>query len=250
MKFYLGAPMPSFLWFDKIHVPLFVSVRRLRRYKKLRKATTEWSLDSGGFTELSTYGKWTVDHIQYIDEIQKIESEIGNLNFISQQDWMCEPFIVAKTGLSVNEHQIRTVDNYIKLKTALPNSKIIPVIQGFHLDEYLECISMYKSNGIDLSKEDIVGLGSVCRRQSEQSILDVVKAIFSYGIKIHGFGVKLKGLTLYKDYLTSSDSMAWCMNAGKNKINLGLPGCEKHKYCNNCINFAKMYYNKVLKIIK
>lgn len=250
MKFYLGAPMPSFLWFGKINVPLFISVRRLRRYKNLRKATTEWSMDSGGFTELSTYGRWTVDHIQYIDEIQKIESEIGNINFISQQDWMCEPFIVAKTGLSVKEHQIRTIDNYIKLKTALPNSKIAPVIQGFRLDEYVECISMYKSNGIDLSKEEIVGLGSVCRRQSEQSIFDVVKTVYSYGIRIHGFGVKLKGLSLYKDYLTSSDSMAWCMNAGKNKINLGLPGCENHKYCNNCINFAMDYYNKVLKIIK
>jgi hypothetical protein len=28
-------------------------------------------------------------------------------------DWMCEPFMLAKTGLSVREHQQRTVTNYL-----------------------------------------------------------------------------------------------------------------------------------------
>ena len=58
VEFYLGTHQPG--WLSWATVPLFVSDRRLRRYRRLPKARTRWALDSGGFTELSTHGSW--DH--------------------------------------------------------------------------------------------------------------------------------------------------------------------------------------------
>lgn len=53
MRFYLGTHMPH--WLNDSTVPLFVSHRRLARYRgALPTAATHWALDSGGFTELAT----------------------------------------------------------------------------------------------------------------------------------------------------------------------------------------------------
>jgi hypothetical protein len=53
--FFLGTHQPNWL---TLGVPLFVSDRRLRRYRTLPRAAAPWALDSGGFTELSQYGTW------------------------------------------------------------------------------------------------------------------------------------------------------------------------------------------------
>jgi hypothetical protein len=43
---------------------------------------------------------------------------------------MCEPWITAKTGRTVAEHQRRTVDNLVRLRGLAPDLPIIPVVQG------------------------------------------------------------------------------------------------------------------------
>ena len=82
-------------------MPLFLSRRRLAGRKTLPRARGPWALDSGGYTELSTFGRWTVTVDQYIREVREYASQIGNLRFAVSMDWMCEPWIVAKTGLTV-----------------------------------------------------------------------------------------------------------------------------------------------------
>src|SRR5947209_1872444 len=97
MNFYLGTHKPRWLW--KTNVPLFVSRRRLAELGKLYPATCDWALDSGGFTEIQDHGKWTVSSQQYIEEVQRWQAEVGRLQFAAVQDWMCEPFMVVRTGL-------------------------------------------------------------------------------------------------------------------------------------------------------
>lgn len=122
---------------------------------------------------------------------------------------MCEPHIVVATGLSIREHQLRTVENLVQLRCLAPDLPIIPVLQGWTLDDYLYCVELYRQRGLDLRKEPLVGLGSVCRRQATDEIEEIVRALARLGLKLHGFGVKTSGLRRYGRHLVSSDSMAW-----------------------------------------
>ncbi len=75
----------------------------------------EWILDSGAFTELSTHGRFRDDVATYAAEIERW-SRNGVLLAAVAQDYMCEPFIVAKTGLSIAEHQRLTVERFAELR--------------------------------------------------------------------------------------------------------------------------------------
>lgn len=207
--FYLGTHQPS--WLTRSRVPLFVSHRRLMRYRRLPVARCRWALDSGAFSELRLHGRWTLKPTDYVKAVRRYRDEITHLAWAAPQDWVCEPFMIERTGLSVREHQRRTVANFIELRCLAPDLPIIPVLQGWTRDEYLTCLDMYQSAGIDLANEQLVGLGSVCRRQSTDEIRRIVMRLAGLGLRLHGFGVKSQGLSLYGRYLISADSMAWSL---------------------------------------
>lgn len=56
---------------------------------------------------------------------------------MSGSEWLCEPWMVAKTGLTVAEHQRRTVDNLVQLRGLAPDLPIVPVVQGWTVADYL-----------------------------------------------------------------------------------------------------------------
>ncbi len=99
LTFYLGTHQPH--WLGRIDVPLFVSHRRLADRHTYPTTHTRWALDSGGFTELNLYGEWRTTPKEYAAAVRRYAVELGNLAWASPQDWMCEPWVVAKTGLSV-----------------------------------------------------------------------------------------------------------------------------------------------------
>ena len=255
MRFFLGTHQPS--WFTATTDLLFVSDTRLRDRKSMPRARGAWSLDSGGFTQLQKHGSWdSVTPRQYADRVRRYAEEIGNLVWAAPQDWMCEPIIInggqigkttfAGTHLSVAEHQRRTVENFLELRSLAPDLPFIPVLQGFALDDYLACAVRYAEQGVDLSAEPTVGLGSVCRRQNTSEAAAIITAITRAvpGIRLHGFGIKTSGLSAYGSLLASSDSTAWSDTARKEQILL--PGCAGHKNCANCIRWAFQWRQKVL----
>lgn len=239
--FYLGAHQPHWLW--NADFPLFVSHRQLARKARLRPAVCRWALDSGGFTELSLNGRWTTTPGQYAEAAARYAEYLGMPDFLSQQDWMCEPFMVERTGLSVREHQERTVANYLDLRALAPTLPWLPVVQGWTLPDYLTCVQLYASAGVDLAALPRVGLGSVCRRQSTGEIGHIVAALAGLGLKLHGFGVKAGGLQRYGYQLASADSMAWSYNARRLPP---LPGCRGHKNCANCLTYATGWRARLL----
>jgi hypothetical protein len=235
-RFFLGTHQPG--WLTDSPVPLFISDRRLRTIKRPLPAVCDWALDSGGFTELSTHGTWNngPTPAEYVNRIRTYQRRIGRLQWAAPQDWMCEPWIVAKTGLSVLEHQSRTIDNLLELRELGPELPIIPVLQGWTVDDYLRHIDLYRAVGVDLTAEPLVGLGSVCRRQGTDEIGQIVVAVRDAGVaRLHGFGVKALGLRRYGQMLTSADSMAWSMQARREPP---LPGCSGHINCANCRRYA------------
>ncbi len=224
MKFYLGAHNALFL--ERACVPFFVSDIRLRTIKKrFPRALTDWALDSGGFSEISKHGQWTISPKEYVSNVRKYQNEIGRLEWCAPQDWMCEPDIIQGnpklkikgTKLSIQEHIKRTVQSYLDLKSLAPDLPFIPVIQGWSEGDYLDCMELYQKAGVDLSSLPRVGLGSVCRRQNTIRVSTWVRD-WGRTIRLHGFGFKVEGLTDgLSMFLTSSDSLAWSFQARRAK---------------------------------
>lgn len=259
--FYLGVHEPS--WLASAGVPLFVSRRRLARKgprKTFPRAAAPWVLDSGGFTELSRPPhRWELSVDDYVAEVEVYRREIGRLAWVAPQDWMVEPWIVAKTGLTVAEHQRRTVANFVELRQRL-GALVVPVVQGWTLDDYLRCWDLYHRAGVDLEWEPTIGLGSVCRRQDTAEAAVIVRGVAAQlaGVQLHGFGVKSTGLEIFGDCLTSADSMAWSFHAkqegraGEDPSSLRLfdtsqrvmlcgathPVPHRAQSCANCLAFA------------
>lgn len=241
--FYLGTHMDG--WLAHVGVPLFVSHRRLARRKTLPVARSGWALDSGGFSELSLYGGWRTTPEEYVAAVKRYDREIGQLEWAAGMDWMCEDAMIARTGLSLEEHQRRTVANFVLLEQLWfedddadvhPEAPFMPTVQGQDVASYLRCWDMFGEAGVDLSRYPSVGVGSVCRRQHTGEIREVLEALRDRdpGVPLHGYGVKTQGLRIYGDLLASSDSLGWSLNARKNPR---LPGCT-HQKCSNCLDWA------------
>jgi hypothetical protein len=240
--FYLGTHMPS--WLNVCEFPLFVSRTRLARYVTLPRARGPWALDSGGFTQLDKRGDWSITPGQYVDEAYRYRDEIGQLSWAAPMDWMCEPRVRARTGLSISEHLHRTVDNYLALRVMAPDLPFIPVLQGWQIDDYLRCVDLYADAGINLAAQPLVGLGSICRRQATSEIGAIVGTLASLGLNLHGFGVKIAGLASYSIYLASADSMAWSAWGRRTKPCAHGPAKSEA----NCPHYARAWRDKVLTV--
>jgi hypothetical protein len=105
---------------------------------------------------------------------------------------------------------------------------------------------MYESRGVNLREEPVVGLGSVCRRQSTLEIEKIVSSFHSKDLRLHGFGVKISGMKRYGEMLESADSMAWSFGARRTQSH-----CSVHapapttKNCANCLDYALEWRKKV-----
>jgi len=234
--FYLGTHMPH--WLRQIDIPLFVSHRRLMDRKTLPRAIGSWALDSGGFTELHTFGGWNTTPTEYVTAVRRYADEIGNMDWAAPQDWMCEPSALAATGGTVAGHQMRTVTNYLQLRDQL-GDLVVPVLQGWERDDYLRCVDLYDTHGVDLTLADRIGLGSVCRRNAESDIAHIVADL--QPLRLHAFGIKGAAWKLVNDRVVSADSMAWSAN-GRRQRTVG----HSHKSCANCLEFAMRWYRKTL----
>ncbi|MFE6185563.1 hypothetical protein ACFQ6U_14160 [Streptomyces sp. NPDC056465] len=242
---YLGTNAPSWLErpeFGDDCIPLCIAHHRLDGRKSLPRAVTPWMLDSGGFMQLSQYGEWTFSPYTYAAAARRYYDEIGMMDVCAIQDWMCEDEILSMTGLTVHDHQIKTVASYLNLMTLDADLPWMPVIQGFTLDEYLRCIDLYAQAGVDLTLEPVVGIGSVCRRQNTSEATRIIETLWSMGLRLHGFGYKVTGLRDVSHLLYSSDSMAWSLNAVNREP---MPGCT-HKSCSSCPKYARAWRNQML----
>lgn len=249
--FYLGTHEVH--WLATADVPLFVSHRRLRGRKTLPKVGRRgYAVDSGGFSELSLYGTWRTTPEEYVTAIARYDAEIGHMDWAAPQDWMCEPPMLAKTGLAVAEHQRRTVANFARLSQLWPEHSdaecpFMPVLQGWEMDDYLTCWRMYEDAGINPREYETVGVGSICRRPNIDDIGAIAEALHELdtGVPLHGFGVKTEGLAKYGDLFASADSLAWSRAA---RWEAPLSGCTAHKNCANCLTYALQWRDRVLEL--
>src|SRR4051812_29500142 len=133
MQFYVGLHQPS----DAQHFDrCMVSINRLE-HRVSDFVVADWMLDSAAFTKLLLHGCYRASPVAYAGHVKRW-ARCGNLLAASTEDYMCEPFILAKTGLSVTEHQRLTIERYDVIAAEVGDAAyILPVLQGFMPREYV-----------------------------------------------------------------------------------------------------------------
>lgn len=237
MKFYLGLHQPADA--EKIRYPAFISVARLlTRVKPVDHG--DWLMDSGGFTMISKHGRYTISEEQYLACIRHHNPKLAFC-----QDWMCESFILAKTGLTIEDHQRRTLDSYLSLSAKEP--RIRPVLQGWGMFDYWRHIEMYEKAGVRL--DQLFGVGTVCSRNGDPLLIFGIMLgikLAAPQMQLHGFGVKTEALAMCAPLMASADSMAWSSRGRRSKL---CAWCRKGS-CANCLEFALLWRKKVLAMVE
>ena len=215
MDFYIGLHQLALAkHFDRC----FISVNRLRqRLSDFR--VDRWILDSGAFSELNLHGHYRYPPSEYAALVNRW-GNCGTMEMAVTQDYMCEPFILAKTGLTIAEHQRLTIERY-DILLRLVDVPLMPVLQGYTPDDYRRHLDSY---GDRISLGARIGVGSICKRNNApKEIVAVLAGIKKdrHDLRLHGFGLKLTALTntYILSMLYSADSMAWSYAArrqGKN----------------------------------
>lgn len=244
MRLLLGTHEPT--WLGRSPVELFVSMERAHKFGR-RPALAPWALDSGGYTRLH-HGGWTTTPTEYLESVYQLGDRCPGMEWAAPQDWMCEQSALDATGLTVEQHQHLTVDNYLALREIDERQLIIPVLQGSEPGDHEHCADLYLQAGIDLREQALVGVGSICRRQASREIAAIIHSLKSHGLNLHGFGVKSGGLQRYANDLISADSLAWSYRARKAAHHGEGPlgtGCT-HKSCANCYQWAHQWRTKLL----
>jgi hypothetical protein len=227
MKFYVGTHMVNHLKYLRYSM---ISVNRLINRKSDFEAQ-HWIMDSAAFTRITTHGEHHPVEF-YADQIERW-SRCGMIDAAVTQDYMCEPFVLEKTGKTVSEHQDLTIIRYLELHRLIKTTYLMPVLQGFMPEDYIRHLHQY---GSLLGYGAWVGVGSVCKRNTDVAqIRRILGSIWSHrpDLKLHGFGLKETALAdgYIQKCLFSSDSMAWSYAARKQRRNAnGL--LEAIEFCN------------------
>lgn len=241
VRFYVGLHQPS----DAQHFErACISINRVRGRKRPVDCG-EVLLDSGAFTELNLHGAYRHGVEEYAAEVHRLHvSCVVKIAAAVAQDYMCEPFMLAKTGLTIDDHQRLTIERYDALVAELERLfggevpfPVMPVLQGYAPSDYVRHIEMY---GDRLRPGMWAGVGSVCKRNgTPEAIIEVLSAIHRVrpDLLLHGFGVKQTSLMHpgVRDLLSTADSMAWSFAARKQ----GRDG--------NSWQEAKAFYERVTK---
>lgn len=214
LRFYVGLHQPGdAAGFDHV----FLSINRIRGRRK-PVPCADVVIDSGAFRELDQFGAYRHSVGEYADELRRLhEAGVVRITAAVAQDYMCEPFMLAKTGLTIADHQRLTIERYDTLIACGLPFLILPVLQGFSPADYAQHVRDY---GDRLPHGAWVGVGSVCKRQGDpEAIVAVLCAILAVrpDLRLHGFGVKITGLMHagVRSMLFSADSMAWSYAARK-----------------------------------
>lgn len=209
MEFYVGLHHPFHArYFDRA----CISINTLRA-RRSGFVANDWILDSGAFTELARYGEYREAPEKYAEQINRWKHN-GKMLAAVSQDYMCEPFILRKTGLSIESHQRLTIERYRSLRE-LTDAYVLPVLQGYDPSDYVAHIAKY---GDLLPLGAWTGVGSICKRNTNvESVAFVLSAIklSRPDLRLHGFGLKSTALadSYIRSLLYSADSMAWSFAA-------------------------------------
>jgi hypothetical protein len=238
-RVWIGGDVPSIMW----GVPVLLSYGRLRKARKLNRAIAPYVIDSRGFTEIMEHGRWTITVEQYAADLIRYATDedngIGMPEWVAPQDWPAGTAALARTGLTEQEHQRRTIAGYEALvRLVAPHRiRVIPVITGTTAAGYLRHLAMWQAAGHDLTVMDsVVGVGALVKRAPSEAA-DIIRALHAAGVRrMHGFGLKGHALGMVGPLLESVDSAEWSGTARREEQERCPHGLVKYE--RNCRVYA------------
>jgi queuine/archaeosine tRNA-ribosyltransferase len=191
------------------------------------KNNTPWGgierlfIDSGGYSFMKGKGEYETDDEAYVAFLENTQPELFAL-----RDYPCEPEILDEHSRTVADHQRMTTERHRSLLGMIDDcdGQPVAVLQGWETDDYLRHLETYKQEGL---LTGYLGIGSVCRRNSEQEIRDIILSVAAAlpdGHDLHAFGVKSSVLQFSKvrEALSSADSQSYEMQAQWGSLKRGL----------------------------
>lgn len=140
-------------------------------------------LDSGGYMLFKTHGDYPFTMDNYHNLVSRVKPD-----FYASMDYPCE-MGDTQSNIERTVHNAKIMTHY---EDMLPNSTMVPVIQGFTIEEYKYCIRLY-------AKENLIkpymAIGTLCNRSRSSEITEIIGQVYleavKYGVeRIHLFGVK------------------------------------------------------------
>lgn len=177
----------------------------------------ELHLDSAGFVAAVTYGglPWSPE-----DYIFGLCAQYPWTRFSSLD--LCVEAEIASNRFEVEERIAKTINlNRICARLSRDagiEDRLMPVIQGDTVDDYLRCFDALHGT---IGDERIIGVGSMCRRKvaGPTGIVSIVEALDRHlpaGVKLHLFGLKSDGAECVAELdqrIASIDSQAYGFRA-------------------------------------
>jgi len=191
------------------------------RRKRFPKKSGLRFLDCGGFTMLNKHGEYPFTTVNFMNLVAFLRPD-----YYVPLDYPCEPGISRNLGLMTNEQRIKkTVKNAAEMVQWETHVKgqMVPVIQGYTLDEYKRCIDAHADAG---TMREYMAVGSMCRRLSNDELHNLITGIAQYaeGVRLHFFGLKLSpALANLRELIYSQDS-AVAMDAYDKKLRMARDG--------------------------
>jgi len=213
LKFYYGAASGSSRKALRQLEEPNIMINYATENNKPWKSIENLFIDSGGYSFMLGKGEYETSDRKYLEFIEKHQPELFAL-----RDYPCEPDVLEKNDRTVRDHLEATVVRHRNLLGLLPEYDIqgqpVSVIQGWRLEDYLECLEMLKQHDL---LTDYVAIGSVCRRNQDEEIRRIVSEISKRigDRKLHAFGVKSNILRFrdMREKLDSADSNAFDMSS-------------------------------------
>jgi len=186
---------------------------REQRFKprKFLPGTYDRWLDCGGYTVLNKHGDYPWSMAAYANLVAILRPD-----YYATMDYPCEPSITRSLHLETNEARIQaTVANAVafasEYEPMIDGPQMVPVIQGWSLDEYLYCLRLYQDAGLI---REYMAVGSMCTRSNNEQLKEIVPAVYDAarraGVsRLHFFGFKMSSvLDGLQPYIHSQDSAA------------------------------------------
>lgn len=164
---------------------------RRRPYPK--QTGMRW-LDTGGYLLLNKYGRYPFSPDNFANLVSQLQPD-----FYGTPDYPCEPDISrGLRGLMSNEERIKaTVEQAVKLAELEPllgrRPQMVPIIQGYSLDEYIYCLDLYKNAAM---LRPYMAVGSMCRRANSPELLAILPRLHDYAESLGVHALHLFGLRL------------------------------------------------------
>jgi len=247
-EYFVGTDRHNNAWKRNVMISANSLVRneggRLRQ-RKYPLSVSRWMMDSGAFSQITTYGDFIMSPEEYV-LVAKYFELCGDLQCIVTQDYMCEPDVIRQLqdkGIraSVRIHQRKTVERYMQILEAADKYDlrvpVMPVLQGWEVEDYKQHLEMYENalskrfdTDYDMKFGNLnrhstkgtvldtrwVGIGSTCKRNKNPEVVAEILDTLEWSFrgnrpKIHLFGFKQTGLknSRIKDRIYSADSFAY-----------------------------------------